>query len=690
MQGQEQFQIPISPSARLFLVSLLVLFVELALIRWTSAQILYLGYFSNLALIGCILGIGLGLFVSEQRFHWISVAPFALLALLALVLLVRVEVLVSDPNTIYFTSSSGFVGLPVWAVVLPLFALLVLVFIGPSQEVGRLFIGQKPLVAYTWNIAGNLAGIAMFWLFSLFSVDAAVWFALAAVCFLFVVRKSRSGLVQLLVMFICAGVVSATDYKAIWSPYYRVEVHEVERETPNVKPMYRLKVNSIIHQVISTFREREVFYEFPYRVLLETLEEAPEVLIIGGGVGTDVSFGLAYAAKHIDAVEIDPVIADLGKELNPDQPYQNPRTTLIIDDGRSYMENTDKKYDLVAFGLPDSLSLVSSYSSVRLESFLFTMESFRSVRKVMKEEALFVAYNYFREEWLVERIAGMLELAFGEPPVVLVRPETNMTAVFFAGPLASTVPKDLGSKFGFERRVYPSPEAAAPIATDDWPFLYLKNRSLPGQYLYILGFVFGAALLSFWLLGRGQGLATVFGRNLHLFFTGAAFMLLEAASIVRGYVLFGSTWTSNAYVFGALLALILLANWIVIKRPPRTPYPLAVLLLVSLAVAYLVPLDTLLGTGALRYPLIALLMLSPVFFANLLFARFFHDSKASHLGLAANVTGAILGGLAEYFSTVVGYQSLYLLAALLYVGAVVSWIVLQGRPTKSGAASPAV
>ena len=50
----------VSDRPRLILLSFLMLFVELAVIRWAGANVVYLAYFSNLVLLGSFLGIGLG------------------------------------------------------------------------------------------------------------------------------------------------------------------------------------------------------------------------------------------------------------------------------------------------------------------------------------------------------------------------------------------------------------------------------------------------------------------------------------------------------------------------------------------------------------------------------------------------------------------------------------------------------
>ncbi|MEY2641802.1 MAG: hypothetical protein RLZZ368_449, partial [Actinomycetota bacterium] len=51
---------------RLVALCFLMLFVELALIRWLGGNVLYLAYFSNIILLGSFLGIGLGFLWSHR------------------------------------------------------------------------------------------------------------------------------------------------------------------------------------------------------------------------------------------------------------------------------------------------------------------------------------------------------------------------------------------------------------------------------------------------------------------------------------------------------------------------------------------------------------------------------------------------------------------------------------------------
>ena len=49
------------PPVRLFLTATSLLFVELLLIRWIPANVIYVGYFRNFLLMASFLGIGVGI-----------------------------------------------------------------------------------------------------------------------------------------------------------------------------------------------------------------------------------------------------------------------------------------------------------------------------------------------------------------------------------------------------------------------------------------------------------------------------------------------------------------------------------------------------------------------------------------------------------------------------------------------------
>ena len=138
-------------------------------------------------------------------------------------------------------------------------------------------------------------------------------------------------------------------------------------------------------------------------------------------------------------MEIDPAILQLGRDTNPGPPYQDPRVTTYTEDGRAFLRTSSATYDLIIFALPDSLTLVSSTSNIRLESFLFTTEAFASVQQHLAPGGVFALYNFYRQPWLVQRLAGMLHDVFPGPILVHPYPQLNMEAASLAaGPGLAT------------------------------------------------------------------------------------------------------------------------------------------------------------------------------------------------------------------------------------------------------------
>ena len=89
---------------------------------------------------------------------------------------------------------------------------------------------------------------------------------------------------------------------------------------------------------------------------------------------------LRHGAEHVDAVEIDPAIYRMGVQYHPEHPYSSPRVTVHIDDARAFFNKNRKKYDLIVFGYLDAQTLLSGFSSIRLDNYVYTVESFRDAR----------------------------------------------------------------------------------------------------------------------------------------------------------------------------------------------------------------------------------------------------------------------------------------------------------------------
>src|SRR5438552_6813806 len=145
---------------RLFLLSFLMLFVELALIRWLGSNVIYLSYFSNFVLLGSFLGIGIGFLRARSPRDTSTLAPIVLGILIALVLIFPIQVQHGGGQLLYF--GRGTSGPPVWIALPIVFLIVAAVMSFLGEGVARSFVTFEPLEAYRLDILGSIAGVLVF------------------------------------------------------------------------------------------------------------------------------------------------------------------------------------------------------------------------------------------------------------------------------------------------------------------------------------------------------------------------------------------------------------------------------------------------------------------------------------------------------------------------------------------------
>ena len=720
------------PRRDLFLISFLILFFELAAIRFLGSTVVFLTFFTNIVLLACFLGMSVGLLSARGARNMVPLAlPIAMLVFALAIavhtaywhwaeaITVSVGNQQSAPQLIYFGAEyrpadpSHWV-VPMWAIAGAFFLLVALSFVGLGQIMGRAF-AQIPnrVVAYSIDIGGSLSGIALFAAMSYWEVPPTVWLALVALLMLYFAGWRKP--VQLsaaiaLWLFTAIGTYGLggigpggmkVPAEAFWSPYYKVAYSH---------PFRAIATNEIGHQQMTDITRYAPAYRLPH-ALNRGAGGRPfeQVMIIGAGSGNDVAVALRAGARHVDAVEIDPRINALGR-FHPNEPYADPRVSIHLDDGRSFVRRTDGKYDLAVYALVDSLMLHSGYSSLRLENFLFTREAMEDVKRTLAPGGVFAMYNYFRQGWVVTRLAAMAERTFGTKPLVFNLPyrpdikpddmQQGAWTLIIAGDAARL--DAIRAKFDEQRNFWLQfqPDggkpldrfgAAAPgepylrvapaevtvgsaqrLPSDDWPHLYLREAGIPwapiGQGMATVALLSAGLLLAF--AGR-RGLRF----NAPMFFLGAGFMLLETKGVVHMALLFGGTWVVNSVVFFAILVMILCANLFVMRVKPQRLAPYYALLIVALLANVLVPMSAFLALPPLERTLASCaVVFVPVFFAGVIFASLFAASRDPDVDFGSNVAGIILGGLSEPLSLLLGFNALIAVAIAYYL------LSLVGRP----------
>ncbi len=701
--------------AELFLLSLASLFVELLIIRWISADIRAFTIFKTFPLVTCFVGLGVGMAMPTDK--WFRYTP---LAILQTVLTIKVAEIVEFrgetlaryifPSTTTYQWKDFEGGTPeTWLYVATFMLILLLYLAGPfsiclclGNRLGQLFGKMKPLTAYSINVAGALVGGTLFGICSFLSfAPGTLWILPAAIIAYYLLQeKVATGAMKAALLGALAISIAATywvpkdaksaDAVTFWSPYQKIDV---------VPCKLQLKVNGVIQPVLYAIEVRSNWLSYQWGMNIGKLKELglndsqlkifeaandrysvpflvrkpKETLIVGAGSGTDVCQALDFDADHIDAVDIDPVILSVGKTMNPGHPYASAKVTAICDDARHYFDTCHKKYDLIVFGLLDSQTVVGMGSSIRVDNFVYTKQSFEKVLTLLKPDGLVVLTFGAPYDFLGERLFCTIKDATGYAPIVIRGSESNyqgrhgFTYIFGKAvqdgtlklpPLASTLYVDPMTNVKCER-----------LLTDDWPYLYLNPNGIDIPYILVVAEVL---LLSLYA-GRKLLFTPFEPRSWQLFFQGAAFMLLELQAISRLALVWGATWMTTSIVINGVLLMILLANFIVARFRPQLEAresQVWMLLFVMIFGSYFLPMDTVLHAFGDQIwagqVLVTLITILPILGAGLIFAIAFAGIQLSARALAFNLFGAVVGAMLEYCSNLIGINALVLVAVALY------------------------
>jgi SAM-dependent methyltransferase len=672
---------------QLFVASALMLYFELAFIRWIPGQVRVIAYFTNFILIACFFGIGLGMLIARRAIDTVRVVALAVLGLAVLAAAFSgFEVVRSGSQALLVVYENGGPQVPLHLLLALFYLAIAATFVPFGQAVGRAMGREAPLVDYVINLAGSIAGIVAFFFISLFSLPAWSWFLIGAPMLMLIVPGVRRW--RAVSAVAAAAVVLLTWHLGrdqIWSPYHKLELAPaaIEVETGVVTPYrgdevqtrplplevgFNVQVNDDFYQIpvdlsdasiaehpgLTGFRRQ---YDAPFR-----FKPAPDrVLIVGAGTGNDAAAALRNGARHVDVVDIDPEIIAIGRARHPEQPYSDPRVRVYVDDARHFFHNAEPGYDLVIFGFLDSHRLLSAMSSLRLDSYVFTVESFQEVRRLLAPDGLQVTSFAVNADRFVDRLYAMLLAAYDEPPQIVHELGVDTVGVMFlSGPgLAALSPR------------WSSPRSVQDVvaATDDWPFFYAEKRSIPKEYVIALGLV---AVLSFLALGAAGGANRP---NPHFFFLGAGFMLVETRNITSVALAFGSTWYVNSVVFFSILVMAILSTALLMVTRRIKVHLVYLGLFAAVGLSLAVRPETLAAGGvAQRLLVVGGLAALPLFFSGLVFAFSFKTTANPSAALGSNIMGGVLGGVVEYLAMITGLRALLWLVILFYF---VSWYFLR-------------
>ncbi len=605
--------------ARLALISLLGLFLEMLIIRWVSSEIRIFAYFKNFVLIACFLGFGMGCYLCRKRINLMPVLiPMLLLTALIVLPWAPLRHVISGlPILLGASSDVAIWGVPTVSldsvaigglvlavmIVIPIFSLIALMFVPIGQMVGwYLEQARNGIRGYSLNVFASLLGILLYTLLCYFNQPPPVWIALSGAMLAIMVWKvPRLRWSALAVFGLCAAAAALpqTGGKVYWSPYQKLGLTPVASGGETIA--YELNTNDSWYQRIVDLRPSfaaahpQLFSNAPlewnpYNVPYQFAGRPPSVLVLGAGMGNDVAAALRAGAEHVVAVEIDPLIADLGKRLHFENPYGSERVHTVIDDARSYMQNSREQFDLIMFSLLDSHTTSSHYSNIRIDNYVYTVEALERAKRLMKPDGLFIIKFQVPTPWIAGRLQGLIERVFPADALVRVKSyaEYGTEGHFFIAGSKGRIealladPKIAAYVDSHRDPIY----QAATLTTDDWPYFYQHEPGLPLSVIVI-----SLCLVVVCWYALRQTEARQAGIHGHFFFLGAGFMLLESQIISRMALLFGTTWMVNSIVVAGLLLLILASNFLA-EQVNRVPLNVAYAgVFLTILMGALVPMD---------------------------------------------------------------------------------------------------
>jgi len=677
------------------------LYLELTMIKVHSSYLQLLAHFKNVSLISCFLGMGIGYARTPKSLVGMPIViPLMAIqvAVLKMMWLLGLNHMLLSPDTNYFMIGVHSVSavtdtITSYAFLIFIFTFNTVCFIPLGQLASKLMERRPALVSYNWNLIGSLLGIVVFNLFCFFWAPPLIWCAIGA---LFTIMFFKRQIVALQVaafstvaMLIILGIpslsYSSSGASDVFTPYQYLQVlpqrDRVSLVTNNqfLQAIMDLRPEYLQNRTSDLPRNAK-YYAIPY----EFKPNPENVMILGAGAGNDAASAVRHGAQHVDAVEIDPVIVKLGTHLHPEDPYNNPRVTVHTTDARNFVRRTDKKYDLIVYGLLDSHSTVSGNSAgVRSDSYVWTVDAFREARAKLKPDGILV-FAVCSVKELAPKMFEMLKQAFdGKTPLVYhTLYDEGFTFVIgdqMPAPLTNTEFENLTEKLLADK----TPVA---VSTDDWPFFFIWNRVYPFSYMMVLLTLLGVSLaLIKALMPRSEDKQTM-EFSWPCFFLGAGFMLVETKAITELALVYGSTWMVVSVVIAAILIMALLANilvWKNLKPPVVVSY---ILLIGTLVAGYmLTPFNPNSFKTNTDQILFTAILTAPLLFSGFAFSRELTRSSSISAALASNLVGAIVGGMMEYNSMYFGFRMLYLGAAALYLGAfITSFLPGKKTPPASG------
>ncbi len=532
---------------------------------------------------------------------------------------------------------------------------------------------------YFWDLFGAGCGCLLIILLLklLGGITAILAIAVTGLCAAWLFRESenkkkryRVGYLLLLLLFLTAGVANFTSGFAeiqfvrgryepnllwsAWNSFSRVAVYPSQSQEMGqswgLSRTYHGPIPEQLGMVVddtgytTMYRgddgESDDFFHSNVIALPYHLRPQANALIIGPGGGKDVKVALATGAKHVTAVELNPLIAHAVNEefgAFTGGLYRDPRVELAVDEGRNYIRRSTKRYHVIQASAVFGRTAPAAGAFTLSENNLYTVEAFRDYWNHLETDGILtIARFIFERETLRLASLGLAllkEEGVADPGghlavikerglanVMLKRTPFTSAEVATLRQMANELdfrivylPDERDGNTLFQRLIasegsdafYASLPYDLTPTTDDRPFFYYmlkpadfmelfsfsEERSFEDRALLTLrnllvivtGFVLIFLLAPLLLWGRAALREPAAKRRILYFATlGLGFMFIEIGLLRRFILFLGQPIYALAVILCALLVFSGLGSLFSGRLTPRRPRRLLSILLLAL------------------------------------------------------------------------------------------------------------
>lgn len=286
-------------SSKIFIISFLILFFELTLIRYISASILSISFYSNIILLASFFGVGAGCLLNIKR-NLVNYFPLLLFIFLLILNTHLLIINTSQNEMIMFQLDEGSYKIPSWLIIIFIFSFVAVLFLILGQQLKLAFKAfEKSIDAYLFDLLGSIAGVITFSIFSYFELGFVCWISITLISWIIISKFNKDFVKNKKYdsIFICALTIffaiflSSIQPNSYWSKYYFIKLLEVKKDE-----YYHIFTNKTGHQAMEK-KLQLWFYQIPYNSFKNP--QYDDILIIGAGSGQDASVALHNNVKKL-------------------------------------------------------------------------------------------------------------------------------------------------------------------------------------------------------------------------------------------------------------------------------------------------------------------------------------------------------------------------------------------------------